>query len=224
MINIVPALLPQNFADLEEAVARVAAFVPRVQVDIVDGIFAPSRTWPFQGDRGEFKALTGEERGLPHWEDMEYEIDMMVVKPEEKMDAWIAAGASALIIHRESVTDDELEAILGKAESRIDIGLAFRPSTPLESLEAWIPRIAFLQCMGSDTIGKHGVPLDDHVIAIVRVLRARHQDLTIAVDIGVNAETAPLLVEAGADKLAIGSALMSAPDVREEIEWFKSLG
>lgn len=224
MTEIIPAILPENFPALEEAVARVASYVKRVQVDIVDGAFAPAKTWPFQSDRGELKELTTEQRGLPHWEDVEYEIDMMVLKPEEKMDNWITAGASALIIHRESVTDEVFHGMLVRAETRgIDIGMAFKPSTDFATLEQWIPRLAFVQCMGSDTIGYHGITLDQRVAPLVARIREAYPGLSIAVDIGVNEDTAPTLVKAGATKLVIGSALMNTLDVSSEIRWFKDL-
>ena len=66
--------------------------------------------------------------------------------------------------------------------------------------------------MGNDKIGYHGVELDKKVLQSIKDLRNRHRKLIISIDIGVNFDTSPLLVEAGVSKLVSGSAIYSSFD------------
>ncbi|HEV7702571.1 MAG TPA: hypothetical protein VGO63_03990, partial [Candidatus Paceibacterota bacterium] len=56
MAEIIPAILPKNYADLKNKISLVRGFVPLVQVDICDGVFVKSTTWPFfaRGDDESF--------------------------------------------------------------------------------------------------------------------------------------------------------------------------
>jgi len=105
----------------------------------------------------------------------------------------------------------------------IEIGVAINPKTPLEQIFPLIPHIDFVQCMGNDRIGYHGVELDEQIYERIKILREKYVDLPIAVDIGVDLNTAPLLIKAGATKLVAGSAIFNTEDIIETIEDFKSL-
>ena len=72
--------------------------------------------------------------------------------------------------------------------------------------------------MGSQKIGYHGVELDKNVLDKIRDLRNRYKELIIGVDIGVNLETAPGLVRAGANKLVSGSTIFESSDIGGTIE------
>ena len=77
--------------------------------------------------------------------------------------------------------------------------------------------------MGNDKIGYHGVELDEKVYEKIKILREKYSDLPIAVDIGVNETTAPLLIQAGATKLVIGSAIFNTDDIIGTVERFRNL-
>ncbi|HVS79603.1 MAG TPA: hypothetical protein VHF05_01360 [Candidatus Paceibacterota bacterium] len=223
MIDVVPAIIPESFSDIETAVARVAGLVDRVQIDITDGKFAPLRTWPYKRtpDR-DFDALLHEDEGLPYWEKVNYELDMMVMEPEEKLEDWIHAGISSAVIHLEST--ERIEEAIEKARSfDIEVGLAVNPSTPNEALDQWMEKIDFVQFMGSDKIGFHGVELDEKVLGKISSLRKKYPESIIGIDIGVNEATAPLLVDAGANRLVSGSALFDSTDIKSAIDYFKNL-
>ena len=92
MADIIPAILPKNYEDLKNKIALVRGVVPIVQVDICDGIFVKTATWPFSSrakSRNEveflnndldehFRRILNEEEGLPFWEDIDFELDLMV--------------------------------------------------------------------------------------------------------------------------------------------------
>lgn len=214
MIEIIPAIIPKNYEDLKDNIALVRGLVPIVQIDIEDGIFVKNTTWPFLGGDFDhhFQAILNEQEGMPFWEDIDFELDLMVADAVSNFDIYTKLGPKRIIFHIEAVGDlnsfkDFLEGIDMYIRDSIQMGVAINPSTPLEDLYPLTNYIDFVQCMGNDNLGHHGVELDPKVYEIIKTLRKKYPDLPIAVDIGVNAKTASLLAEAGATKLIAGSAI-----------------
>jgi ribulose-phosphate 3-epimerase len=231
MIEIIPAVLPKNYEDLKNNIALVRGIVPIVQIDICDGIFVPSKTWPFStggADDENFRRILNEEEGMPFWEDIDFELDLMVMDAVDNFDIYTKLGPKKIIFHLEAVGNPEsfkdfLEGIDMYIRDSIEIGLAINPSTSLEKIFPFISNIDFVQCMGNDRIGYHGVELNEKVYENIKILRDKYLDLPIAVDIGVDFKTAPLLIKAGATKLVAGSAIFNTEDIIETIEEFKNL-
>lgn len=222
MIEVVPAIIPESFEEIAAKAAQVKRLVRRVQIDVADGSYAPSTTWPYDGDDTHMDALAEEGEGLPFWDELEYEVDLLIKEPEHDIDRWIHAGIAAAVIHIES-TDNPDIAIAKLKEMNVDVGIGIKPSTPNTELYKYIDSADFVQCMGNDEIGYHGVELDEHVFEKIREIRGMYPELPIAVDIGVNTETAPKLVEAGATKLVSGSAIFGSENIGETIEHLKNL-
>ncbi|MBP6884106.1 MAG: hypothetical protein KBC06_02645 [Candidatus Pacebacteria bacterium] len=230
MVEIIPAVIPKNYEDLKNNIALVRGVVPVVQIDICDGIFVKNITWPFHGGEFDqhFQAILNEQEGMPFWEDIDFELDMMVASAVENFDLYTKLGPKRIIFHLEAVGDLEefqhfLEGIDMYVRDSIQIGVAINPSTPLEKIFPLTNYIDFVQCMGSDELGFHGVELDEKVYDRIKTLREKYFDLPIAVDIGVNMDTAPRLVESGATKLIAGSAIFNTDDIIGRVEWFKNL-
>ena len=210
MIKVVPAIIPKSFSDLEDKIDIVSDFVERVQIDISDGEFAQSVTWPYtEGD--EFP-----NHDLPYRDSMHITLDLYSINPEEVVPAWIEAGIKTVILHLETI-DDPSMLISDLRLQGIEIGLSINPSTKNSALDEWIPEIDFVQLMGNDKVGYQGVTLDPNVYDKIRELRKKYPDLEIAVDIGVTHETAPKLVKAGATKLVSGSAIFGNKNIEEAI-------
>jgi ribulose-phosphate 3-epimerase len=227
MIQIVPAILPQKFADIAAQAARVAGIVPRAQIDIADGIFAPEKTWPYLGEDAEsdFAKLIRQDEGFPEWGTLDYELDMMIEHPQMVVDQWIDAGIAAVIPHIESGAEDEIDQVMRAARSRgVGFGIALIPSTPTHALDRWYRDVDFIQVMGSNTIGRQGTPLADSAVDKIIEIKRMWPDCVVAVDIGVNEETAPRLVAAGATKLVSGSAIWNSTNVKESITRLQSIG
>jgi len=222
-MEIIPAIIPQSFKDLEHDVLRVAPYVSRVQVDVMDGHYTPEASWPYNRADEVFDEILRGERSLSQSDTVAYEVDMMVLRPETQVENWLAAaGVTAVIIHLESTT--EMRAILGIAHhAGKELGIAILPRTPLQLLEKWVSEIDFVQCMGNDKIGFHGVPLNNRVYDHLSVLRKRYPALTLGVDIGVNLETAPKLVAAGATRLVSGSAIFKSGDIAATIKQLQNV-
>lgn len=240
MIEIIPAILSKNYEDLKNKIALVRGLVPIVQVDICDGIFVKTTSWPFlskieSGDifksnlDEHFKQILNEKEGMPFWEDIDFELDLLVKDAIENFDIYTKLGAKRIIFHIEAVGDlkefkNFIEGIDMYVRDNIEIGVAINPSTLLEQIFPFISIIDFVQFMGNDKIGFQGVELEEKIVCErIKILREKYLDLPIAVDIGVNKETALLLLEAGATKLVIGSAIFNADDIIRTIEEFRNL-
>ncbi|MCR4275079.1 MAG: hypothetical protein NUW02_03515 [Candidatus Campbellbacteria bacterium] len=222
MIQVVPALLPESYADILGKVSRVKGIVPRVQLDVADGTYASSKTWPYNGDDSHLKEILAQDEGLPYWDDMDYEVDFLINEPEHAIDTWIQVGIASAVIHIEST--QKLDEIIKKLkDADIEVGLGIKPSTPISELVRYIALIDFVQCMGNDDIGFAGVSLDERVFKKIKSLRAQFPELPIAVDIGVDDETAPLLVEAGATKLISGSMIFGSEDIQDTVTYLQTL-
>lgn len=221
--HIIPAIIPDSYDRLESELSLVQEVAPLVQVDIMDGSYTPKASWPYNKvDFEKFEALKREEQGFPYWEDVDIEIDLMVREPETCVEDWILAGASTLIVHVETTT--KLEDIFALCTERsVAVALALKPSTDIELLAPYIDRATFVQCMGSDEIGRHSVVLDPKVYDQIRAIKARWPDTIVGVDIGVSEKTLPKLIEAGATRFAAGSAVFENGDPKERFEHLTTL-
>ncbi len=218
MTEIIPAIIPKNINDLKEKLEKVRRIARFIQIDIIDGKFAPRPSWPYgEGDKESFGKIISEKEGLPFWEDFDFEADLMIENPENAIDDFIKAGFTRLIVHIESTTN--LEKIISRArELGTSICLAENIQTPNEEMEKWIDKIDGVQLMGISRIGFQGEPFDDGVISKIKYLRERYPDLIISIDGGVNLESAPRLISAGANRLVAGSAIFESEDIKGTIK------
>jgi ribulose-phosphate 3-epimerase len=226
-MEIIPAILPKDFAELEEKIELVAGVLldrvsaPIIQIDICDGKLTPKPGWPYKKHDNNFEAILSEERGLPHWEDVDFEMDLMIADPELELDKWIASGAKRLIIHFESTKN--MDRIIGELQGLVEIGIAINVDTPVDDIAPFIHDIDVVQCMGINKIGFQGQPFDVRVVEKVRELKERFPERAVSVDGGVNMETAVLLRDVGADRLIVGSAIFDSENIAETIEGFENL-
>lgn len=218
-IEIIPAIMPKDYEDLDEKMSLFVGVVPFVQLDIMDGKFVPARTWPYPRD-SHFDAIVAEEEGMPSWENIDFEVDLMIENPELAVPKWVAAGARRIIVHVESMKNiaQDFEKIRAAVpEGLVELGLAVNTTTQIQILAPFCHRIDFVQCMGIARIGFQGESFDERVLDQVRVARSTRPDMPISVDGAVNMETAKRLVDAGATRLVSGSAILEADDFTQVI-------
>lgn len=214
MIEIIPAVMPKKYSDLVQGAGQVVGVVDTMQVDIMDGIFVPGKTWPFVASKSDhFEKLTSEKEGLPHWQDLEYEFDLMIRRPEDQLDQWVALGPKRIIIHVESVEDHKkLFSQTEKLREFIEIGLSFDDDTDVIKFAELVPYADFIQVMGIDEIGAQGQAFEPRSIYNLTYLHEKFPNLPLSVDGSVNLETIQNLVAAGATRLVAGSAVFASLD------------
>ena len=202
MIKIAPSILSADFTRLAEQVQAVeAAGVDRVQIDVMDGRFVPNIT---------FGALAVE--CLRPLTRLTLEVHLMVQPPEDFIEKFAGAGADTLIVHQES-TPHLHRAIqqihtLGKKA-----GAALNPSTPACLLWEVLDSLQLVLVMTVNP-GFGGQEFIPETLSKIRQVRSEIQKRGLAceveVDGGIHRETAPLVVEAGADVLVAGSAVFDS--------------
>ena len=245
MTKIIPTVMPENEDDFREKILTVYRFVDTIQIDVMDGKFVNSTSWPYNDFGNVFwDKLKTQDEGLPQWEKVNFEIDLMVENQIEEATNWINAGVSRIIGHVEAFTSDEIveEFIeLGK-NSMVEVYLALAPSTDINRIKKWIKsevteddttgvvgnsaneyKIDGVQFMGIENVGYQGQPFAEEIIKKISELHAEFPNLIISVDGGVSEETASELIEAGATNLASGSYIFNASDPKEAIDYLKNI-
>ena len=228
--EVIPAIMPEDFDDLEEKVSRVVGLVKTVQLDIMDGKFVPERTWPYVCNRGELERIISETDAMPHWDNINYEVDLMVRDPEVASYNWIKAGASRIIFHIESAPNildliKKIKVEFGDAKispTAPEIGVAIDNSTPLTELEKYLDDVDFVQMMGIDKIGFQGEPMSETVIPRITEFRKKHEETIISVDGAVSGDSAKALIDAGVNRLVSGSFIFNSLDIKEAISILKN--
>jgi len=218
-VEIVPAVLPKNFADLEKHFAAVRPDVTGSvmgQIDVVDGIYAHNRTWPYR-DESTFTKIVQDEKGLPFWEEFDFQFDLMIDQPATRLMDFVHAGASHIILHaRSQGALEAFDMLVGLREEggsfSVKAGLALLPTAQPDELEPFEAQFDFVQIMGIDKIGFQGEPFDQHAVYLVERMRKRYPELVIQVDGGVSLENANVLAKAGANRLVVGSAIFKEDD------------
>ena len=235
MNPIIPAIMPQSYSKMEKLVDQVVGVVDVVQLDIMDGIFVPEKTWPFKEFKSKrpkmdfitdlsWQELQTDDLGLPHWDDVDYELDLMVQDADIYLDHWVALGPKRIIFHLESL--DDVERLLNEVQgirSLIEIGLAINNDTPIDVL---LPHLEMIDCvhfMGIAKVGYQRQEFDERILDKITSLKIHAPWMPVQVDGSVNLGAIELLSEAGFERFIAGSAVFDEGDPKMNIEELKSL-
>lgn len=204
-VTLAPSIPAQSFTQIESLFLSLTGVASEVQVDLVDGVFAPFVSWPFT-EAGAIKELFK----LQKYADVfDIEIDCMSMHPEKYLDAFVALGVSRVIVHAGTTSVFE-DCIAHACANGYAIGLGILNSTPMEVLTTYAEVIDFVQVMGIEHIGQQGQPFDVRTLETVKTIRSLYPRLEIAVDGAVNKDTIPALVEAGVNRFTPGSAIVAS--------------
>lgn len=226
-VEIVPTVMPISYGDFIEKIGRVAPFVKTIQIDVMDGSFVPSTSWPYSATRdgkpdADWLKLVNQEAGLPHWEEVDFEIDLMVANQIAEAENWISAGVMRVIGHVEALKPEDSEKFLALKKLGVELSLALVPETPNSALDLYLDKLDSVQFMGINKIGFQGQEFEPKVLEKISELHARKPDLPISIDGGVSFETAKLLVKAGVRRLASGSVVFNADNAERIINDLKN--
>ncbi|HXH49315.1 MAG TPA: ribulose-phosphate 3-epimerase [Terriglobia bacterium] len=199
MIKIAPSILSADFMRLGEQVLEAeAAGVDRIQIDVMDGRFVPNITFGTQAV-ASLRPLTR----------LTLETHLMVEPPEDFIESFAEAGADTIIIHQEATPHlhRAIQQIHGLGKKA---GVAINPSTPAALLSEVIGSLDLVLVMTVNP-GFGGQEFIMETLPKIRQIRRQIEEIglecEVEVDGGINTETAPLVVEAGADVLVAGSSV-----------------
>ncbi len=200
--SIVPAIIP---ASRDEVVkyAKQLSFSRELQLDLVDGKFAPAICWPYEP--------IGEPLSVKSYLDAyTLEIDLMVADPITAANEWVKAGADMVVFHVETLSLEDFKSF--GEDSYVSVGASAHGDTSLDTLSEYIEYADYIQLMGIRDIGAQGQPFDEEVLEKIIELKRRFPLKSITIDGSVNAKTLSKLREAGADRFICGSAIVLQPD------------
>ncbi len=227
MTEIIPAIMPTDWLDLVAKAQRVSASGALwAQIDIMDGVFVPSRSWPYEETenfsierKGEVLKNLGQ---LPEKHTLQYEIDLMTCDADEYYSEWLALDAQRYFFHWEALKNPDTfflsEPVVNSRKSGIEIGIAVGAGFDPCLIFPFLSIVDCVQVMGIDKIGYQGQPFDVRSLSVLRKIRAENPHIPLSVDGAVSNITAPQYVASGANRLTSGSTLFQADDMAQKIE------
>lgn len=224
--TVVPAILPTFYSELKESLNKIHSVAPLVQIDFCDGKYVPTKTWGYNShDKPVFTNLISEQFELPYFDEIDFEFDLMIASPENQLEKFIAIGPKNIILHYASLQNpvEFFKNIDPIIRENISFGCAFANNTPVEKITEIMPFVDFVQIMGIDHIGKQGEPFSEKTLDLIRAVRKQNPNIQIGVDGGVNKNNLHDIINAGANSVAIGSALFNTFDPIETYKQFKSV-
>jgi ribulose-phosphate 3-epimerase len=194
MVDIIPAILSSTRDDFHRRFKAVEPYTDEwLQIDIVDGKFAPSKT---VGPEVVTKFRTAKK----------LEIQLMVNFIEDWIDPFVKAKPARIIVPVET-SRDPIGLIKHLRRHQIQVGFSLNPHTPTERMRHLIDKVDSALLL-SVTPGFQGQHFAQGVLKKIPKLREMRPDVYIEVDGGIQPGVARKCVELGANGLCVGSYIL----------------
>jgi ribulose-phosphate 3-epimerase len=202
-IKIAPSILSADFSRLGEEIASIEPYSDLIHVDVMDGHFVPNITIGAPVVRCIKSKLP-------------LDCHLMIEHPEQFIEDFAKAGAAGITVHQE-VCPHLSRVIQQIKDLKVLVGVSINPATPVEMLEEVVNDVDLVLIMSVNP-GFGGQKFMEIALEKIAAIREMAPRVDIEVDGGINAETAKLCIEAGANILVAGSYIFGAQDRKKAIE------
>ena len=193
-VSIVPTILTDNKQDFRVQVERINIFTRRVQIDVTDGVFAPTATlditniwWP------------------KNWET---DLHLMATNPSQHMETILKLSPALCILHAEA-SEDLTPSFQALKEAGIKTGLALLPSTFPGNVKPYIDMVDHVLIFAGQ-LGMQGHPADLMQMEKIPLVRNMKPEVEIGWDGGANITNVRALAHADLDVINVGAAISQA--------------
>ena len=206
MIKVSPSILSADFVNLERDIrALTPAGADYVHIDVMDGNFVPNISIGIP--------VVAAIRGIT---DLTLDVHLMIDRPVRYVERFCKAGADILTIHIEADTEDNtIEALKTIRACGVKAAISVKPKTPAEAVLPYLELCDLILVMTVEPgFGGQSFMADmmPKVTKIRSYIDERNPACELEVDGGVNAQTAKVCTDAGANVLVAGSAFFKAAD------------
>jgi ribulose-phosphate 3-epimerase len=217
-VIVAPSILAADFSRLADEIQRVEqAGADWIHCDIMDGHFVDNISFG-----PEIVGIVRKQTKLP------LDVHLMIRHPDHYAPRFVKAGANSITVHVEPEANHDVEKTLcAIREAGCRPGLSLNPATPFEAVEPYLDKIDILLIMTVHP-GFGGQSFRPEMME--KVQRAAQwnksggRKIDIEVDGGINAETARLSIQNGANVLVAGTSIFRAKDYREAIHALRGSG
>ncbi len=209
MIKISPSILSADFANLQRDIEAIAT-ADYVHVDVMDGLFVPN-----------ISIGVPVVKSIKPVSKLPLDVHLMIQRPVRYVEQFCDAGGDVVTCHVEADTEEGIHEALDRIRAKGKrCGVVVKPKTPASTVLPFIDKCDMILVMTVEP-GFGGQSFLFDQMDKVRRIRARLDEINPACDLevdgGINAETAPVAIEAGANILVAGSAVFGKKDRRAAI-------
>lgn len=210
-VIVAPSILAADFSRLADEIHRVEqAGADWIHCDVMDGHFVDNISFG-----PEIVGLVRKETRLP------LDVHLMIQTPDHYVSRFIKAGANSITVHVEPEANHDVEKTLRAVrDAGCRPGLSLNPTTPFESVEPFLDKIDILLVMtvhpgfGGQSFRRE---MMEKVKRASEWKKSRGHKIDIEVDGGINAQTARLSIQNGANVLVAGTSIFHTKDYAKAI-------
>lgn len=202
---ITPAILTDSLDKFKETISKITTHFSSVQIDVMDGVFVQNKSFSEREDLNDIES------------EAYFELHLMVKSPITELSTWEnVSNVSSAVFHIESEVHPE-ECINVIKNHNWKVGIALNPETGIDKIMPYVNLVDEVVFMTVHP-GQQGAAFVPEVLEKIKEFKKLNPSVVIAADGAINESTIKSVVEAGAEKLYVGSAIVAAADVEVEHE------